>query len=71
MEEPQKSVLRLMLNRIAPPEFEELFTLLERISLQDEYPLFFYFLFIPTVVPIGYSPNIMTDNRIADICKMV
>lgn len=40
MEEPQKSVLRLMLNRNAPPEFEELFTLLERISLQDEYPLF-------------------------------
>lgn len=40
MEEPQKSVLRLMLNRNDPPEFEELFTLLERISLQDEYALF-------------------------------
>ena len=40
MEEPQKSVLRLMLNRNNPPKFEEVFTLLESISLQDEYALF-------------------------------
>ena len=40
MEEPQKSVLRLMLNRNNPPKFEEVFTLLEGISLQDEYALF-------------------------------